>query len=42
MIHFTQHGNYGLASALGLIVIAILVVFTAFYLLAAEGAVTRR
>ena len=34
MINFTQAGDYGLASALGLIVVAVLVLFTTFYLLA--------
>lgn len=34
MINYTQQGDYGLASALGLIVVAVLVLFTTFYLLA--------
>jgi multiple sugar transport system permease protein len=34
MINFTSQGDYGLASALGLIVLAVLVLFTTFYLLA--------
>ena len=34
MINFTQAGDYGIASALGLIVVAVLVLFTTFYLLA--------
>jgi multiple sugar transport system permease protein len=34
MINFTAQGDYGLASALGLIVMAVLVLFTSFYLLA--------
>ena len=34
MINFTSQGDYGLASALGLIVLAVLVLFTSFYLLA--------
>jgi multiple sugar transport system permease protein len=34
MINTTQRGDYGQASAMGLIVVAILFVFTAFYLLA--------
>jgi len=34
MITMTQNGNYGVASALGLIIVAILMVFSAFYLLA--------
>jgi multiple sugar transport system permease protein len=34
MINFTAQGDYGLASALGLIVMAVLVLFTTFYLLA--------
>jgi multiple sugar transport system permease protein len=33
MIATTQRGDYGRASAIGLIVVAILLVFTAFYLL---------
>ena len=33
MITYTQQGNYGLASALGLICVAILTVFTGLYLL---------
>lgn len=38
MINFTQQGNYGLASALGFIVMTILVVFCAFYLMAMRRA----
>lgn len=34
MINFTQAGDYGIASALGLVVVAVLVLFTTFYLLA--------
>lgn len=34
MIHYTQQGNYGISSALGLIVVAFLMVFCAFYLVA--------
>ena len=34
MINFTAQGDYGLASALGLIVVGVLVLFTSFYLLA--------
>jgi len=34
MINFTSQGDYGLASALGLIVLGVLVLFTTFYLLA--------
>ena len=34
MINFTSQGDYGLASALGLIVMGVLVLFTTFYLLA--------
>jgi len=34
MINFTSQGDYGLASALGLIVVGVLVLFTSFYLLA--------
>lgn len=34
MINYTQQGNYGLASAIGLIVVAFLFVFCGFYLLA--------
>ncbi len=34
MINFTSQGDYGLASALGLIVLSVLVLFTTFYLLA--------
>ena len=34
MINFTSQGDYGLASALGLIVVGVLVLFTTFYLLA--------
>ena len=34
MINYTQQGNYGLASAIGLIVVAVLFVFCGFYLLA--------
>lgn len=34
MITFTQRGDYGLASALGLIVVGLLLVFSAFYLMA--------
>ena len=34
MINFTAQGDYGLASALGLIVLSVLVLFTTFYLLA--------
>ncbi|MGM1018931.1 MAG: carbohydrate ABC transporter permease [Actinomycetota bacterium] len=34
MINYTQQGNYGLASAIGLIVVAVLFVFCAFYLMA--------
>lgn len=34
MIQFTQQGNYGLASALGLICVAFLALFSVFYLLA--------
>lgn len=36
MIEFTQQGNYGVASALGLICVAILVIFSVFYLLASR------
>ncbi|WP_150309061.1 carbohydrate ABC transporter permease [Planctomonas psychrotolerans] len=43
MIQTTQRGDYGRASALGLIVIAVLLVFTVFYLLAMreKGSKTR-
>ncbi|WP_309066194.1 carbohydrate ABC transporter permease [Microbacterium sp.] len=34
MINYTQQGNYGIASAIGLIVVAFLFVFCAFYLMA--------
>ncbi|WP_376778603.1 carbohydrate ABC transporter permease [Phytoactinopolyspora halotolerans] len=34
MINYTQQGNYGLASAIGLFVVAFLFVFCAFYLVA--------
>lgn len=34
MIDYTQQGNYGIASAIGLVVVAILFVFCAFYLVA--------
>jgi multiple sugar transport system permease protein len=34
MINFTQQGDYGVASALGLIVVAVLIIFTSFYLMA--------
>jgi multiple sugar transport system permease protein len=34
MINYTQQGNYGLASAIGLFVVAFLCVFCAFYLVA--------
>jgi multiple sugar transport system permease protein len=34
MIETTQRGDYGHASAIGLIVVAVLLVFSAFYLLA--------
>lgn len=34
MINITQRGDYGMASALGLIVVAVLLVFSAFYLMA--------
>ena len=34
MINYTQQGNYGLARAIGLIVVAFLFVFCAFYLMA--------
>ncbi len=34
MIQTTQRGDYGLASAIGLIIVAILIVFSAFYLMA--------
>ena len=34
MIRFTQQGNYGISSAIGLIVVAFLLVFCAFYLMA--------
>ncbi|MGI0521101.1 sugar ABC transporter permease [Microbacterium maritypicum] len=34
MINYTQQGNYGFASAIGLIVMAVLFVFCAFYLMA--------
>ena len=34
MISTTQRGDYGVASALGLIIVAILMVFSAFYLVA--------
>lgn len=34
MIQFTQQGNYGLASALGLICVAFLALFAVFYLMA--------
>lgn len=38
MITYTQQGDYGTASAIGLIVIAFLLVFSAFYLMAMEKA----
>lgn len=38
MINYTQQGNYGLASAIGLIVVAFLFVFCAFYLMAMRRA----
>jgi multiple sugar transport system permease protein len=34
MINTTQRGDYGQASAIGLIIVAILIVFSAFYLMA--------
>jgi len=34
MIEFTQQGSYGLASAIGLVVMVVLFVFCAFYLMA--------
>ena len=37
MINITQRGDYGTASALGLIVVGLLLVFSAFYLLALRG-----
>lgn len=37
MITLTQQGDYGRASALGLIVVALLLVFSAFYLMALRG-----
>ncbi|MFF2271963.1 carbohydrate ABC transporter permease [Agromyces sp. NPDC058136] len=37
MITFTQKGDYGVASALGLIVVGLLLVFSAFYLMALRG-----
>ncbi|WP_448003632.1 carbohydrate ABC transporter permease [Agromyces bauzanensis] len=37
MITFTQRGDYGVASALGLIVVGLLLVFSAFYLMALRG-----
>lgn len=33
MIKYTQQGEYGLASALGFIIMAVLVVFTGLYLM---------
>ncbi|MGC0252428.1 carbohydrate ABC transporter permease [Pseudactinotalea sp. Z1748] len=36
MIEFTQQGNYGVASALGLICVTILLIFSVFYLLASR------
>lgn len=41
MITYTQQGDYGLASALGLIVVGVLVLFTSFYLLALKERGTR-
>lgn len=38
MINFTQQGNYGTASAIGLIIVAVLFVFCAFYLFAMRKA----
>ncbi|UFU02913.1 sugar ABC transporter permease [Ruania suaedae] len=38
MINYTQQGNYGLASAIGLCVVGFLLVFCAFYLLAIRKA----
>ncbi|MEV7632472.1 sugar ABC transporter permease [Microbacterium sp. NPDC089318] len=38
MINYTQQGNYGIASAIGLIVVAFLFVFCAFYLMAMRRA----
>jgi multiple sugar transport system permease protein len=38
MINFTQQGDYGTASAIGLIVVAVLFVFCAFYLFAMRRA----
>lgn len=37
MINITQRGDYGSASALGLIVVGLLLVFSAFYLMALRG-----
>ncbi|WP_026482185.1 carbohydrate ABC transporter permease [Agromyces subbeticus] len=37
MINITQRGDYGMASALGLLVVAILLIFSAFYLMALRG-----
>ncbi len=41
MITYTQQGNYGVASALGLIVVAVLTLFTGFYLMALGDRRTR-
>lgn len=41
MIHYTQQGNYGLSSAIGLLVMAFLLIFCAFYLMA-MGRVTKK
>ncbi|WP_232527757.1 carbohydrate ABC transporter permease [Microbacterium suaedae] len=38
MINYTQQGSYGLASAIGLIVMAMLLIFCAFYLMAMKRA----
>ena len=38
MINYTQQGNYGIASAIGLIVVGFLFVFCAFYLMAMRRA----
>lgn len=38
MINYTQQGSYGLASAIGLIVMAVLLIFCAFYLMAMRKA----
>ncbi len=41
MINYTQQGNYGISSAIGLLVMAFLLVFCAFYLMA-MGRVNKR